>query len=153
MANVPGCSTQIGHQRNFLFTVNGTTPADRSAFSCNSRITNIAVTNSPTPGLDLANNLSIATTFFDRSIVPTSEICGNGIDDNCDGRFDCADPVCNCFPQLPTAGGGFQCFGGLAAIPIPTGGAIITDGCVAINVVNSGLRKVRNRDAMYPCSE
>lgn len=119
------------------FTVDGTTPADRLDFSCSDKITNIAVTNSLTSGVDLTNNLAITTTYFDRSGIPISETCGNGIDDNCDGRFDCADPVCNCFPQLPTAGGGLICSGGLAAVPTPTG-TLITNGCTLLNVVNAG---------------
>ncbi len=130
----PGDVTAAG---TASFTVAGTTPADRLDFSCNDRITNIAVTNSSTPGLNLANNLAIATTSFDTSTAPISEICRNGIDDNCDGRSDCADPSCNCFPQLPTVGGGVICSGGLTPVPIPTG-TLITNGCITVNVVNAG---------------
>ena len=105
---------------NLLFSLNGTTPPDSGAFHCGGRITNIAVANSPTPGLDLTNNLSVDSTVFGLASIPTGETCGNGIDDNCDGRTDCADPGCffACRPTLPVGPGGDpNCLGGIIEGP------------------------------------
>src|SRR5687767_4207644 len=35
--------------------------------------------------------------------VPRPEICGNGLDDDCNGKIDCADPACAdhaCVPRV-----------------------------------------------------
>ncbi|WP_200237624.1 DUF7619 domain-containing protein [Thiohalocapsa halophila] len=83
-----------------------TMPASRLAFSCHSRILNVATLGSDTPDSGPTNNLSTAVVLFDDPALPTREICGNNIDDDCDGRFDCADPDCDCRPALPRVGGG-----------------------------------------------
>jgi hypothetical protein len=44
---------------------------------------------------------------FDGCIATGPEICTNGIDDNCDGKIDCADPACSgykCAAAVPSGG-------------------------------------------------
>lgn len=80
-----------------------TAPLD---LTCESALTNIAVATSATPDPALANNLATSTIYFDRGAVAgNGEICGNGRDDNCDGRYDCGDSSCDCHPVLPSAPG------------------------------------------------
>jgi len=43
--------------------------------------------------------------------APRTEVCNNGIDDDCDGKTDCADP--NCLHQSCTTDGGHVCCGNL----------------------------------------
>ncbi len=95
--------------------IESTTPADPRAFHCDARLTNIALVGSAAADPDLADNVSVVTTFFDSgALFGEPEICGDGLDNNCDGRSDCADPVCDCRPTLPPGPGGDPlCFTGL----------------------------------------
>jgi uncharacterized repeat protein (TIGR01451 family) len=104
---------------------------------CESVTTNVGRVTASSIEVDAGDNLAVIHQHFNKSSrAGFPEICGNGIDDNCDGRIDCADPQCGCVPQLPLSSGGVQCSGGeLAPVPTP-GGVLITDGCVIANVVN-----------------
>jgi uncharacterized repeat protein (TIGR01451 family) len=99
----------------FSIGVESTTPTDPREFHCDARLTNVALVSSDALDPDLSDNLSVVTTFFDSgALFGESEICGDGIDNNCNGRADCADPVCDCRPTLPPGPGGDpQCFTGL----------------------------------------
>lgn len=107
-----------------------TTPADRREFSCGFELLNVAVATGTTPDTQPGNNVSTAAVVFDDGAVAGSgEICGNGIDDDCDGRFDCADSECHCPPTLPTVPGGGDptCIEGL--IEGPTGEPMLITTC------------------------
>ena len=102
------------------FSLAGIAPADDPVFHCGGRILNVAVANAATVDLDLNNNLAVATTIFGAPLddLPTTEVCGNGVDDDCDGDFECADPDCAAFcrPTLPLVDadeGDGACFGGI----------------------------------------
>jgi hypothetical protein len=44
----------------------------------------------------------------DACVATGPELCSNGLDDNCDGKIDCADPACTgftCAAPVPTAAG------------------------------------------------
>ncbi len=83
-------------------TILATTPADRREFGCGYSLVNVALSTADTPDPDLTNNDGIAVVYFDdRSMSENAEICGDGLDNNCDGRTDCADPNCRCRPTLP----------------------------------------------------
>jgi uncharacterized repeat protein (TIGR01451 family) len=119
---------------NLLLSLNGATPPSVGAAYCGGRITNIAIAGSSTVDPDLTNNLSVDSTLFRLSPVPTREVCGNGIDDDCDGRFECADSDCFsfCRPSLPvTSGGDPNCFGGFIELPTANG-PILTDFCTTL---------------------
>ncbi|MEK6279913.1 MAG: thrombospondin type 3 repeat-containing protein [Acidobacteriota bacterium] len=77
------------------------------AFGCYSRIMNVALATSSSIEGNPADNLTWSVTSFDNDArrATSGEICGNGIDDNCDGRGDCADPGCGCLPPLRAVGG------------------------------------------------
>ncbi|MGH9901976.1 MAG: hypothetical protein ACRD68_09215, partial [Pyrinomonadaceae bacterium] len=97
------------------------TGAGQPGLSCESSLLNIALATSASADPNPANNLFLSSAFYDKSSrAGFGEVCGNGVDDNCDGRADCADPACGCFPQLPATGGGVQCSGGIQA-PLPGG--------------------------------
>jgi hypothetical protein len=83
-----------------------TEPFGTGAF-CESVLTNVARATSAAPDPLLGDNLAVSTAWFDKaSRAGAVEICGNGIDDDCNGRADCFDG-CNCFPPiLPGAAGG-----------------------------------------------
>ena len=105
---------------NLGFSLNGTTPPAIGPLYCGGRVTNVAVASSSTPDADLSNNLSVAITRFGipPAQLPTQEICGNGIDDDCDGQFECADADCAAFcrptlPLDPDGDGDPACLGGL----------------------------------------
>jgi len=86
-------------------TVNLTTPP-RGGFSCESSLRNVSVASSSTADPSFANNVATSTIYYDRGAVAgNGEICGNGVDDNCDGRYDCGDSQCDCRPVLPLAPG------------------------------------------------
>jgi hypothetical protein len=81
-------------------------PSEPTTFSCHSTIENVALTTATSIDPMGADNLSIATVRFDtaaRQDVP--EICGNNVDDDCDGRNDCSESVCamhpSCQPPMP----------------------------------------------------
>src|SRR5262245_10948428 len=107
---------------------------------CESVTTNVARVTASSIETDAADNLAVAHQFFPKpSRAGFPEVCGNLIDDDCDGAIDCADAECGCAPQLTTSSGGVQCSGGqLAPVPTPTGEVLITDGCLTANVVNRG---------------
>ena len=76
-------------------------PSHPSSLVCESSVTNVALATSASVDTDPSNNLAVATSFFDKaSRAGFGEICGNGVDDDCDGRADCADAACNCFPTI-----------------------------------------------------
>src|SRR5262249_55835620 len=93
--------------------------------TCEAELTNLALVTSGTPDTNLVNNLSARTARFDKNAVRLpSEICANGLDDNCDGLIDCGDPACDCMPVLPPAPGGDPAcsgtlFTGLSTQPSP----------------------------------
>jgi hypothetical protein len=107
---------------------------DPRAFSCNARITNVATVSTLSGDPDLADNLSVVTTFYDNFAVNLDpEICGDGLDNNCDGRADCADNTCDCRPTLPPAAGGDpQCNSQIIAAP-PEGPPIVVTTCNPVN--------------------
>ncbi len=120
------------------YFVDITTPASRTEFSCNSELFNVAAVNSATPDPFLGNNLSTSSVRFDEAAVrglgSTGEICGNGIDDECDGFFECADSECDCRPTLPPGpGGDQQCWGGIIEGPPGDPPIIIDPMCNPIN--------------------
>lgn len=71
-------------------------------FSCQNLLLNVALATSSSIETNPGNNRSNMTvSYFDklsRSGLP--EICGNGLDDNCDGRTDCADHACECYAVI-----------------------------------------------------
>ena len=76
-------------------------PTDPSSLVCESTVTNVALATAAAAETDVSNNLAVTTAFFDKAARASfGEICGNGVDDDCDGRTDCADPACNCFPVI-----------------------------------------------------
>jgi uncharacterized repeat protein (TIGR01451 family) len=99
----------------FGIGIESMTPVDPREFHCGARLTNIAFVGAGSLDPDLTDNLSVAITFFDQfALRDEPEICGDGIDNNCDGRYDCADATCDCRPTLPPGPGGDpQCFTGL----------------------------------------
>ncbi|MGH9902778.1 MAG: DUF7619 domain-containing protein, partial [Pyrinomonadaceae bacterium] len=101
------------------------TSASTTGLGCHSVFTNIVLATSGSIETNPADNLFISTAFFDKSSrAGFGEICGNGIDDNCDGRADCADFACNCFPPLTSAPSPPQCviIPGVVNTCFPTGG-------------------------------
>jgi uncharacterized repeat protein (TIGR01451 family) len=95
--------------------VESMTPADPREFHCDARLTNVALVGASSADPVLSDHLSVVTTFFDSgALFGEPEICGDGLDNNCNGRADCADPVCDCRPTLPPGPGGDPvCFTGL----------------------------------------
>ncbi|MCA1614675.1 MAG: DUF11 domain-containing protein [Acidobacteria bacterium] len=74
--------------------------------SCYSALVNVALATSASIETDRGNNLSTAVTYFDKaSRAGAGEVCGNGVDDDCDGLADCDDPACGCYPPLRAVGG------------------------------------------------
>ncbi|MGH0030758.1 MAG: hypothetical protein ACQGVC_13265 [Myxococcota bacterium] len=74
-------------------------PTVPTIFSCESVMRNVAVATGTSLDANPANNVAVASVGFDtaaRSGFP--EICGNGADDDCDGRADCSDPSCVAHP-------------------------------------------------------
>jgi uncharacterized repeat protein (TIGR01451 family) len=72
-----------------------------SRFGCADTLVNVAVARSSTPDPDAASNLAVDVVSFDPQAA-RPEVCDNRIDDDCDGRIDCADREdCPCLPQLP----------------------------------------------------
>jgi uncharacterized repeat protein (TIGR01451 family) len=118
---------------SFVFDMDAMTPDGAGAFSCESALVNVAVAGSASADPDLSNNLRTLTTLFDAAAVSGEpEICGDGVDNNCDGRIDCGDPVfCNCQPTLPPGPGGNPlCFTGLIEA-VPGEPPILVDTCRA----------------------
>jgi uncharacterized repeat protein (TIGR01451 family) len=102
-------------------------------FGCGATISNVAfATSLGLEGNSVDNWAWSFTRHDDTSRAGVTEICENGVDDNCDGLADCEDPDCGCFqPAIPT-GGHLQCNGGLQVVPISTprsnNGAVVV-GC------------------------
>jgi uncharacterized repeat protein (TIGR01451 family) len=83
--------------------------------SCESVVTNVALATAASPELARDDNLSVSTARYDKSTrAGTGEICGNGLDDDCNGKADCWDG-CNCFPPILPGPAGGAC--SLAAPP------------------------------------
>lgn len=107
-------------------------------FGCDDILLNIALATSSSIEPNSPDNLALATTFFDNtSRHGMPEICGNGIDDNCNGKTDCNDPVCNCYPQL-SGGGGVQCSGGIQIVP---GVGVVTNGICSPPTVSASSHR------------
>lgn len=69
--------------------------------TCASKPVNVALVTATTRGDSPAGNLAVAVSSFDPAArAGFGEICGNLIDDNCDGLTDCDDSVCGCYPPL-----------------------------------------------------
>lgn len=121
LGDLPSASSALATMELALLPFDASFPG---RFGCDDALLNIALATSASIEPDSSNNLALATTFFDNtSRYGMPEICGNGIDDNCNGKTDCNDPACNCYPQL--SGGGVQCSGGLQIVP---GVGLITNG-------------------------
>lgn len=117
------------------FSMELTTP---SFFACDDSLLNVAAVTSATGDPLLSNNLSLATVLFDRAAVRgQGEVCGNGIDDDCDGRADCASPACDCRPRLPLVPGSDSCsssYSGLQIIEgVPGQEPIVVDVCAPVD--------------------
>ncbi|HEX7035856.1 MAG TPA: DUF11 domain-containing protein [Pseudomonadales bacterium] len=84
------------------FRIDILTPS-RPAFGCKSLLTNIAAVSGTSVDPLLANNVAVDTIGFDvQAVFGEPEICGNRIDDDCDGQSDCMDSDCHCPPpRLP----------------------------------------------------
>ncbi|MCM3874011.1 MAG: hypothetical protein ND895_25260 [Pyrinomonadaceae bacterium] len=103
-------------------------PAGSPRLGCQSITTNVALVTSSAIDPDNSNNLAISVAHFDRNFrIGIGEICGNGVDDDCDGRADCADPACNCFPNflVPPGSLGSPLSGPPPPIIPPFGGVIV----------------------------
>ncbi|MEO8436294.1 MAG: thrombospondin type 3 repeat-containing protein [Pyrinomonadaceae bacterium] len=76
------------------------------AFGCYSKVLNVALATSSSIEGNPADNLTWSAISYDNDArrATNGEICGNNIDDNCDGLADCADPGCGCLPRLIAAG-------------------------------------------------
>ncbi|KPJ94987.1 MAG: hypothetical protein AMJ53_03935 [Gammaproteobacteria bacterium SG8_11] len=76
-------------------------PAGEARFGCGYSLLNVARVTSSSIEPNATNNLSLSVTRYDdASRQGQAEICGNTVDDNCNGRMDCTelgDP-CGCFP-------------------------------------------------------
>jgi hypothetical protein len=46
------------------------------------------------------------------AVVPSAEVCNDGLDDDCNGLTDCADPACASYPTCCTAGATKSCYTG-----------------------------------------
>lgn len=76
----------------------------RDRFSCDDIATTIAVLRHDGSDPDQSNNIAVASTRFDRGTASVTESCdGDGIDDDCDGLIDCADPDCADTPSCPAS--------------------------------------------------
>lgn len=105
MADASSVSTFL-RVRTPPFVTDNSPSNGTSRLSCNSALVNIALTTSASIETDHSNNLATAVTYFDKtSRAGAGEVCDNGIDDDCDGLADCADPACGCLPPLTTIGG------------------------------------------------
>jgi uncharacterized repeat protein (TIGR01451 family) len=104
------------------------------AFGCGSSLLNFALTTATSLEANPADNIAWWVTRYDDRARRSSarEICDNGIDDNCDGLADCADPGCGCFQPAWQTGGHLQCNGGLQVVPISSpipGTSVVLAGC------------------------
>jgi len=126
---------------------------DRSRFSCNSRLTTVTVAGSATTDPNLSNNLSVSSVGYDAGAGSVREVCGNGIDDDCDGRFDCADSDCDCRPVLPPGpGADDSCVAGIfegvpdeVQVQVVTCGGTVTGGPGGNNANNHSCTVPRGR--------
>jgi uncharacterized repeat protein (TIGR01451 family) len=74
---------------------------DPNQIVCEGTVINVGYVTAGSIDSNQANNLSITTAVFNKaSRTAFGEICSNGVDDNCDGKADCADPSCACLPVI-----------------------------------------------------
>ncbi len=74
---------------------------DPGQIVCEGTVTNVGLVTSGSIDSNRTNNLTITTAVFNKaSRAGFGEICFNGVDDNCDGKADCADPSCACLPVI-----------------------------------------------------
>jgi uncharacterized repeat protein (TIGR01451 family) len=100
---------ELGAQDFLEVQIDAVAPQDRHEFSCEDTLVNVAQATSDASDPDLTNNLSIHTLRFDAAAVQdVPEDCNDGIDNDCNGRADCADFPCTCRPTLQTLPGGTE---------------------------------------------
>ena len=122
-------------QRVFSRVLIPTFVSDPSQLICDGTITNVGLVTSGSIDVNPANNLSITTAAFNKvSRTGFGEICFNGVDDNCDGKADCADPACACLPVIsapPMPPVPFPAIGGPPPVEPPRERSAGTQHCVS----------------------
>jgi uncharacterized repeat protein (TIGR01451 family) len=92
--------------RSDPFVTENSPSAGPGRLTCYSVFVNVALATSSSIETNHGDNLDTAVTYFDKaSRAGSGEVCGNGLDDDCDGLADCDDPVCGCLPRLISVGG------------------------------------------------
>lgn len=65
----------------------------------------------------------------DSPICPGPEVCGDGVDNDCNGQTDCADPACAAYTCLPVPSGwSVVALGSSGPCPVGFGGAVALHG-------------------------